>query len=137
MAVSSNSISCRSAEFKYVLGAVWGQGGSVSAAHGARDVVSVMAVTRGPASVTVSIGESQMMTFRTHGQSPISYFEMPFDSQTTGAVEITLNGKTTKGPEITGEIENEAVSDNISRVHLTLANSCSSQNSLNAVAIHV
>lgn len=97
-------------EIKASLGAVWGQGGSVSAVHGARDVISIMAITRDPAFIRVAIGECREMTFRTHNGSPISYFEMPFDSHTTGAVEMTLNGRTTRGPEIMCESGCEKVS---------------------------
>ncbi|KAK4133767.1 glycoside hydrolase family 71 protein [Trichocladium antarcticum] len=101
-------------------GAAWGQGGSDSAACGARDVISIMAVTRGPASITATIGESREMTFRTHWHSwsPLSYFEMPFDSQTTGPVQITLNGKTTIGPAIGNESDHESASLNAVAIHV-------------------
>ncbi|KAK4112910.1 glycoside hydrolase family 71 protein [Canariomyces notabilis] len=82
-------------------GTVWGQGGSILAACGARDVVSVMAVTKGAASITVAIGKSYKVVFETQEQDPISYFEVPFGSHTTGAVVISMNGKSTVGPEIT------------------------------------
>ena len=58
-----------------------------------------MAVTTGLAYVSVTIGDSRM-TFETNSRSPLSYFEMPFDSHNAGAVSLTLNGKTTTGPEI-------------------------------------
>lgn len=111
-AVSSNLVFRQTAEVKRIPGAVWGQGGSDSATCGARDVISIMAVTRGPASITATIGDSREMTFRTHWHSwsPLSYFEMPFDSQTTGPVQITLNGKTTRGPAIGNESDHESVS---------------------------
>lgn len=91
-------------------GTVWGQGGQIPAKHGARDVISVMSVTRGPASITVAIGDLREMTFRTQSHSPVSYFEMPFDSNTTGPVLVTLNGRTTIGPEITPKSGDEKVS---------------------------
>ncbi|KAL2264472.1 hypothetical protein VTK26DRAFT_37 [Humicola hyalothermophila] len=99
-------------------GAVWGQGGSVAAACGARDVVSVMAITRGATSITVTIGGTHQTTFETLDSSRISYFEMPFGSNTTGPVEISLNGRTVTGPEITAELDSDG-------------------HSLNAVAIQV
>ena len=58
-----------------------------------------MAVTTGLAYVTVTIGDSRM-TFETNSRSPLSYFEAPLDRHHTGAVSLTLNGKTTTGPEI-------------------------------------
>ncbi len=60
----------------------------------------MMAVTTGLASITVTIGDSRRMTFETNSQSRLSYFEVPFDRQNTGAVVLGLNGKTTRGPEI-------------------------------------
>ncbi|KAK4153837.1 glycoside hydrolase [Chaetomidium leptoderma] len=86
-------------------GAVWGQGGNVSATHAARDVISVMAVTKGFARITVTIGESRRMTFETNSRNPLSYFEVPFDSHTTGPVLLALDGRTTSGPEIEGRCE--------------------------------
>ncbi|KAL2162356.1 hypothetical protein VTH06DRAFT_7269 [Thermothelomyces fergusii] len=81
-------------------GTVWGQGGQISAAHGAKDVVSVMAVTKGPACITVAVGNSRRLTFETSSYNPVSYFELPFDCYTSGPVLLTLNGETTIGPEI-------------------------------------
>ncbi|KAK3331882.1 glycoside hydrolase [Cercophora scortea] len=78
----------------------WGQGGSQSAAEGARDVISVMAVTKGSTSVAVTIG-GQQMSFKTRNKASVDYFEMPFDNGTTGPVTISLNGRTTYGPEVT------------------------------------
>jgi hypothetical protein len=69
-----------------------------------------MAVTKGPASITVTIGHSRRMTFETNSQNPISYFEMPFDSHTTGPVTLALNGRSTIGPEIGGACEETKVS---------------------------
>jgi hypothetical protein len=69
-----------------------------------------MAVTKGPASITVTIGHSRRMTFETNSQNPISYFEMPFDSHTTGPVTLALNGRSTIGPEIGGACGEREVS---------------------------
>ncbi|KAK4118909.1 glycoside hydrolase family 71 protein [Parathielavia appendiculata] len=91
-------------------GTVWGPGGTVSAAHGARDVISVMAVTRSLARINIAIGTSRRMTFETDSRSRVSYFELPFDSLTTGTVTLTLNGKTAVGPEIKGTCEGGNVS---------------------------
>ncbi|KAK3316639.1 glycoside hydrolase [Apodospora peruviana] len=82
----------------------WGQCGSGSAAHGARDVISVMVVSRGPGAVVVTIGD-QKYTFNIYGSTPLSYFEIPFDCNSTGPVTLSLNGKTTWGPEITNSCE--------------------------------
>ncbi|KAK3381989.1 glycoside hydrolase [Podospora didyma] len=79
-----------------------GQGGSESAAEGTKDVVSVMAITKGSTSVTVAIGGHEKV-FRTKSQIPISYFEMPFDCNMTGLVTLEMNGKTTRGPWITNK----------------------------------
>lgn len=40
------------------------------------------------------------MTFETTSRSPLSYFEVPLDKNTTGPVMLTLNGRTTTGAEI-------------------------------------
>ncbi|KAK3942588.1 glycoside hydrolase [Diplogelasinospora grovesii] len=81
----------------------WGQGGSDSAANGARDVISIMAVTKGATSVSVNIGNKVQKTCHTTEQMRISYFEMPFHEGTTGPVMMSMNGKTVKGPEIRNE----------------------------------
>jgi hypothetical protein len=60
-----------------------------------------MAVTKSAASITVEIGKSCKVVFDTQEHDPISYFEVPFDSHTTGAVVISMNEKSTVGPEIT------------------------------------
>jgi glucan endo-1,3-alpha-glucosidase len=91
-------------------GTVWGQGGTVSATHGTRDVISVMAVTKGPASLTVTVGDSLRMSFDISSPSPVSYFEVPFDRYTTGVVTLTLNGRWTKGPEIRDGSQDSKVS---------------------------
>ncbi|GAB1316196.1 Glycoside hydrolase [Madurella fahalii] len=86
---------------QHVSSTVWGQGGSVPAAYGIRDVVSVVTLTRGAASVTVTIGEFRKMTLETQKREPIVYFEVPYGSHATGPVTITLNDRTTTRPAIT------------------------------------
>ncbi|KAK4145665.1 glycoside hydrolase [Dichotomopilus funicola] len=81
-------------------GTVWGQGGSAPATRGARDVVSVLAVTKNPARITLEIGHTCRMVFETRSRNPVSYFEVPFDEYTTGVVSLSLGNKTTVGPEI-------------------------------------
>jgi glucan endo-1,3-alpha-glucosidase len=50
------------------------------------------------------------MTFETDSRNPVSYFELPFDSLTTGPVSLTLNGRTTVGPEIKAACDDGNVS---------------------------
>jgi glucan endo-1,3-alpha-glucosidase len=70
------------------------------AIHGARDVLSVMSVTKEPVSIVVQIGDSTRMIFETNGKKLLSYFEVPFDNSTTGPVVLSVNGESTTGPEI-------------------------------------
>ena len=91
---------CPSAEF--FLGTQWGHGGCGSALGGSRDVVSVVALTKDPCPLIVSIGE-HCWTFQVGINSPISYHEIPFDSTTVGPVCISLDGNTTEGPAIQNE----------------------------------
>ncbi|KAI1333626.1 glycoside hydrolase family 71 protein [Xylariaceae sp. FL0016] len=81
-------------------GTVWGQGGSASAASGTQDVISVIALSNSGASITVAIGgESQPVNVsNTIGKA--SFYEIPFTGK-TGAVTITMNGKSTTGPKFT------------------------------------
>jgi glucan endo-1,3-alpha-glucosidase len=72
----------------------------VSATHGAKDVISVMAVTKGVACIKVTVGNACRVTFETTSQNPVSYFEVPYDNRTTGPVSLTLDGKTVIGPKI-------------------------------------
>lgn len=73
-------------------------------------MISVMAVTKGFASITVTIGDSRRVTFETNSRSPLSYFEVPFDIHNTGAVTLALNGRTTRGPDISAAREESNVS---------------------------
>ncbi|KAK3401772.1 glycoside hydrolase [Sordaria brevicollis] len=77
---------------------VWGQGGDALAAHGAKDVISVVAITKEENTVTVTLGDGQPREFQTVRGS--SYFEIPFDETTLGPVRLQLNGQVTEGPEI-------------------------------------
>lgn len=83
-------------------GTVWGQGGSASAAQGTKDVVSVIALTNAATNINVKIGSndagSSVSATGTVGKA--SFYEVPVNGR-TGAVTITLNGKSTVGPEIT------------------------------------
>ncbi len=58
------------------------------------------------------------MTFEPNSCKPLSYFEMPFDRHNTGAVSLTLNGKTTTGPEI-GVVGDQ---NNVRTLNLTIEN---------------
>lgn len=80
----------------------WGHGGCGSALNGARDVVSVVALTKEPCQLTVSIGD-QSWTFEAGTASSVSYFEVQFDSTMTGPVRISLDGNTAEGPAIVNE----------------------------------
>ncbi|KAI0811836.1 glycoside hydrolase family 71 protein [Xylaria sp. FL0064] len=83
-------------------GTVWGQGGSASAAQGTKDVVSVIALTNAPTDITVQIGsgDSGQSVSATSTVGKASFYEVPTNGR-TGAVTVTLNGKSTTGPEIT------------------------------------
>lgn len=116
MTVSFSHLSCRLGADRFP-GAVWGQGGVVSATHGAKDVVSVMAVTKGLASITVTIGNSRRVTFETNSQNPVSYFEVPIDRHTTGPVLLALNGRTTTGAEIVAGCDESEVSSLVRHKH--------------------
>jgi glucan endo-1,3-alpha-glucosidase len=82
-------------------GTVWGQGGSAPATIGTEDVVSIIALTNSATDINVSIGSGAAQSVspsKTVGKA--SFYEVPFNGR-TGAVTISLNGKTTTGPEIT------------------------------------
>ncbi|KAK4449564.1 glycoside hydrolase [Podospora aff. communis PSN243] len=80
----------------------WGQGGCDSAARGARDVVSIVALTMESRQLTVVIGQ-RVWYFQTNPNSRVSYFEVPFDSRTVGSVRIALGQKYVDGPPIVNE----------------------------------
>ncbi|KAI1827076.1 glycoside hydrolase family 71 protein [Xylaria intraflava] len=83
-------------------GTVWGQGGTASAAAGTEDVVSIIALTNAPTSITVKIGDGDagQSVSATDTVGKASFYKVPTNGR-TGAVTITLNGKSTTGPEIT------------------------------------
>ncbi|KAI0517920.1 glycoside hydrolase family 71 protein [Xylaria bambusicola] len=83
-------------------GTVWGQGGSASAAGGTKDVVSIIALTNAPTDINVKIGsgDAGRSVSATSTVGKASFYNIPTDGR-TGAVTITLNGKSTTGPEIT------------------------------------
>lgn len=80
----------------------WGPGGGGSAARGARDVISVVALTTGARQLTVAIGQ-RVWYFETNRKSRASYFEVPFDSSIVGPVRVTLGDKAVDGPPIVNE----------------------------------
>ena len=94
---------------EHLLDTQWGHGGCGSALNGARDVVSVVALTKKSCPFTVSIGE-HCWTFQAGTTSSVSYYEVQFDSTMTGPVRISLDGSTTEGPAIVNECSHGQVS---------------------------
>lgn len=86
----------------YFIGTVWGQSGGASAAGGTKDVVSIIALTNAATNINVKIGsgDSGQSVSATSTVGKASFYEVPTNGR-TGAVTITLNGKSTTGPEIT------------------------------------
>ncbi|KAI2607778.1 glycoside hydrolase family 71 protein [Hypoxylon fragiforme] len=80
-------------------GTVWGQGGNTSAVKGTKDVISIIALSNGPKSIQVSIGGSRQTVNPSNSFGKAFFYQVPFNGK-TGAVTITMNGKSTKGPEI-------------------------------------
>ncbi|KAI1076869.1 glycoside hydrolase family 71 protein [Whalleya microplaca] len=80
-------------------GTVWGQGGSASAADGTDDVISIIGLSNSAATITVSIGGSSQTVSATDSFGKASFYQVPFNGN-TGAVTITMNGKSTTGPQI-------------------------------------
>lgn len=89
-------------ELTYFTGTVWGQNGGASAAGGTKDVVSIIALTNAPTNINVKIGagDGGQSVSATSTVGKASFYEVPVNGR-TGAVTITLNGKSTTGPEIT------------------------------------
>ena len=81
----------------------WGQGGGQSASQGARDVVSVLAVTREPTALHVSIGGLSQEYVTHHQNGHLTFLEVPFDGR-LGPVQLFMSGKSVTGPEIRNEI---------------------------------
>ncbi|KAI8628405.1 glycoside hydrolase family 71 protein [Xylariaceae sp. FL1651] len=81
-------------------GTVWGQNGGTSAASGTKDVVSIIALTNSPTNINVSIGgDAAQSVSATSIVGKASFYEVPINGR-TGAVTITLNGRSTTGPAI-------------------------------------
>lgn len=99
---SCASFSCIQSYAQNLPDTQWGHGGCGSALNGARDVVSVVALTKEPCPLVVSIGE-QRWTFQAGTTSSVSYFEVQFDSTMTGPVGISLDGNAAEGPAIVDE----------------------------------
>ncbi|RYC58264.1 hypothetical protein CHU98_g7938 [Xylaria longipes] len=84
-------------------GTVWGQGGSASAAGGTKDVVNIIALTNAPTDINIKIGSSDggQSVSATSTVGKASFYQVPINGR-TGAVTVTVNGKSTTGPvEIT------------------------------------
>ncbi|KAI8674476.1 hypothetical protein NCS57_00345500 [Fusarium keratoplasticum] len=85
-------------------GTVWGQGGSESASVGAKDVVSVVAITTGEEEVLIKIGDSREERFIANGTGTrASYFEVPFDGS-LGEVKLEMGGRSVVGGAITANL---------------------------------
>ncbi|KAI1405037.1 glycoside hydrolase family 71 protein [Hypoxylon fuscum] len=80
-------------------GTVWGQGGDNSAADGTKDVISVIALSNSPKDITISIGGSSQTVSASDSVGKAYFYQIPFSGK-TGAVTITMDGKSTTGPEI-------------------------------------
>lgn len=87
-------------ELTLPIGAVWGQGGSASAADGAKDIVSIIALTNGAADVKVTVGDAEVTAEAKGSFGKASFYEASFEGK-TGAVTVTVNGESTTGAEIT------------------------------------
>ncbi|RSL46654.1 hypothetical protein CEP53_010246 [Fusarium sp. AF-6] len=85
-------------------GTVWGQGGSESASVGAKDVVSVVAITTGEEEVLIKIGDSREERFIANGTGTrASYFELPFEGA-LGEVTLEMGGRSVVGGAITADM---------------------------------
>ena len=80
-------------------GTVWGQGGVQSASTGAKDVVSIIAATQQPTALQVEIGGASQTVQPIKRSGLMSYYEVSFSGK-SGAVKVTLNGKSVTGPAI-------------------------------------
>ncbi|KAL7622674.1 hypothetical protein AAE478_008188 [Parahypoxylon ruwenzoriense] len=81
-------------------GTVWGQGGGASAAGGTKDVISIIALSNSPKDITVAIGGASQTVSPLDTVGKASFYQVPFNGQ-IGAVTVTIDGKSTTGPEIT------------------------------------
>ncbi|KAI0173106.1 glycoside hydrolase family 71 protein [Hypoxylon sp. FL1284] len=80
-------------------GTVWGQGGSAPAAGGTKDVISVIALSDSAKDITVSIGSSSQTVSSSSSVGKAHFYQVPFDGS-TGAVTVTMDGKTATGSDI-------------------------------------
>lgn len=90
------------ADYVLLIGAVWGQGGTHSASRGARDLISVLAITKEPTTVFLSIGDSSQELQTHHRNGHVSFFEVPVDGR-TGLVTLAMHGESGQGPAISNE----------------------------------
>ncbi|KAH8164994.1 hypothetical protein CIB48_g3269 [Xylaria polymorpha] len=83
-------------------GTVWGQGGGASAAGGTKDVVNIIALINSPTNINIKIGSADggQSVSATSTVGKASFYQVPINGR-TGAVTVTVNGKSTTGPEIT------------------------------------
>ncbi|KAI1373097.1 glycoside hydrolase family 71 protein [Hypoxylon crocopeplum] len=81
-------------------GTVWGQGGGASATGGTKDLVSIIALSDSPKDITVSIGGASQTVSASSSVGKASFYQVDFNGK-TGAVTVTMDGKSTTGPEIT------------------------------------
>ncbi|KAI2627645.1 glycoside hydrolase family 71 protein [Hypoxylon sp. NC1633] len=80
-------------------GTVWGQGGGASAAGGTKDVISIIALSNTPQDITVSIGGASQSVSASNSVGKASFYQVDFSGK-SGAVTITMNGKSATGPDI-------------------------------------
>lgn len=81
------------------LGTVWGQGGGASATGGTKDLVSVIVLSNSPKTITVSIGGSSQTVSASSSVGKAYFYQVPFNGR-TGAVTVTVDGKSSTGPQI-------------------------------------
>ncbi|KAI0121390.1 glycoside hydrolase family 71 protein [Xylariales sp. AK1849] len=77
---------------------VWGQGGSTSAASGTSDVISIIALSNSAGYITVDIRGSSQTARPSSSVGKASFYQVSFSGR-NGAVTLTVNGKSTTGPE--------------------------------------
>ncbi|KAI2617983.1 glycoside hydrolase family 71 protein [Hypomontagnella submonticulosa] len=80
-------------------GTVWGQGGGASATGGTKDLVSVIVLSNSPKTITVSIGGSSQTVSASSSVGKAYFYQVPFNGR-TGAVTVTVDGKSSTGPQI-------------------------------------
>lgn len=86
--------------FVSIIGTVWGQGGSHSASHGARDVISVLTITKEPTRVIISVGDRSEEHTRHWGH--VNFFQVEVGTS-SGPVTLEMHGKSAQGPAISSE----------------------------------